>query len=517
MTDPFSPYANALLTDLYELTMLSAYFRTGQHRRKVAFEYFYRQAPFGGLYTVFVGLHAVIDYLQRLRFTAEQVAYLRSLNLFDEDFLAHLRDFRFTGSLESLREGEVLLPGVYGMRVVAALEEAQLVESALLNLVNFPTLIATKAAHVKFNAEEKGVMEFGLRRAQGPDGALMASRAAFIGGADSTSNVLAGFHYGIPVAGTHAHSYVMFYPDEVAAFETYAEVFPRSALFLVDTYDIYAGLRNAIKVAEAMEARGKKARGVRIDSGDLVYWSIVAHVMFERAGQPDLRIVLSNDLNERKIALIHNEIRRSVRDEGYLREISLQVGEHVSQINAEAVIDRLVFGVGTDLITGGDQASLGGVYKLVAVSQSAPAGQDGWDARVKISAQPEKMTNPGLKRVTRLLRNGFIVADIIGLPDERIEPGLKVVGINPRNPSQNTVYENFDAVASLHVPIFEEGRLVYTPPALLDVKAYAQQQVHTIRLESRRLENPHTLKVSLSQAYWRFKQAIIEDARMHIP
>jgi nicotinate phosphoribosyltransferase len=206
-----------------------------------------------------------------------------------------------------------------------------------------------------------------------------------------------------------------------------------------------------------------------------------------------------------------------VRDEGYLREISLQVGETISKINAEAVIDRLVFGVGTDLITGGDQASLGGVYKLVAVSESAPAEENGWEPRVKLSAQPEKMTNPGMKRVTRLLRNGFIVADIIGLPDERVEPGAKVVGINPRNPSQHTVYENFDAVASLHVPIFEDGRLLYTPPLLPDVKAHARQQIHTIRLESRRLENPHTLKVSLSQAYWRFKQGIIEDARMHIP
>ncbi|MCC7205862.1 MAG: hypothetical protein IT323_01060, partial [Anaerolineae bacterium] len=203
--------------------------------------------------------------------------------------------------------------------------------------------------------------------------------------------------------------------------------------------------------------------------------------------------------------------------EGYLREISLQVGEPVAKINAEAVIDRLVFGVGTDLITGGDQSSLGGVYKLVAVHESAPADQNGWDARVKISAQPEKMTNPGLKRVTRLLRNGFIVADIIGLPDERIEPGVKITGINPRNPSQSTVYENFDAVSSLHVPIFEDGRLVYTPPALLDVKAYAKQQIRTIRLESRRLENPHTLKVSLSEAYWRFKQSVIQDARLHIP
>lgn len=509
---PQNPFIDALLTDFYQLTMLSAYFKTGQHRRQAAFEYFYRSGPFGGLYAVYVGLHAIIDYVRNLRFTDNQIAYLRTLNIFDDDFLEHLRGLRFTGSLESMREGEVLLPGVYGLRVTAALEEAQLIETTILNLVNFPTLIATKAAHVKFNAEEKAVMEFGLRRAQGPDGALTASRAAYIGGVDATSNVAAGYYYGIPVVGTHAHSYVMFYPDEIEAFERYAEIFPHSSTFLVDTYDIYGGLKHAIQVAQEMERAGRRARGVRIDSGDLVYWSIVAHVMFEAAGMHGLRIVLSNDLNERKIALIHNEIRRSVRDEGYLREISLQVGFEVPKISAEDVIDRLTFGVGTDLITGGDQASLGGVYKLVAVRED-----DGvWAPRVKISAQPEKVTNPGLKRVVRLLRNNFIVADLICLPDEDIQPGMAIRGINPSNPSQQTIYENFDAVELLHIPIFENGRLVYDPPPLNEVKSYAHRRARTIRLESRRLENPHTLKVSLTERYWQYKQSVIEQARYRV-
>ena len=503
-----NPFVNALLTDFYQLTMLSAYYKSGQHRRQVAFEYFYRSAPFGGLYAIFVGLHDLIHYLQTFAFSDEHIAYLRSLNTFDEEFLAHLRGLRFTGDLESMREGEVLLPGVYGLRVTAALEEAQVIESALLNLINFPTLIATKAAHVKFNAEEKSVLEFGLRRAQGADGALTASRAAYIGGADATSNVLAGFQYGIPVAGTHAHSYVMFFPDELSAFERYAQVFPNAALFLVDTYDVYQGLQNAIRVAQEMQAQGKQARGVRIDSGDLVYWSIVAHVLFERANLPEMRIVLSNDLNERNIALIHNEIRRSVRDEGYLREISLQVGAEVGKISAEAVIDRLVFGVGTDLITGGNQSSLGGVYKLVSVQE--PDGT--WQPRVKVSAQPEKMTNPGIKKVVRLLRNGFLVADIIALPDEEIAPERPFVGINPANPNQQTLYRNFDQVETLHVPIFAQGKLVYTPPSLPNVKAYARQRARTIRLESRRLENPHTLKVSLTERYFAYKQAVIQAA-----
>lgn len=503
-------YIDAILTDLYQLTMLAAFYRTGQHQRQVAFEYFYRHAPFGGLYTVHVGLHALIDYLQSLHFADEHIAYLRTLNIFDDAFLEHLRTFRFTGSMEAIREGEILLPGIHGIRVTAALEEAQLVETALLTLVNFPTLIATKAAHVKFNAEDKTVLEFGLRRAQGADGAMTASRASFIGGTDSTSNVAAGYYFDIPVSGTHAHSYVMFFPDELSAFEHYAQIFPRGALFLIDTYDLYSGLTNAIRVAKAMETMGQHANGIRIDSGDLVYWSVVAHVMLDNSGLDKMRIVLSNDLNERKIALIHNEIRRSVRDEGYRREISLHVGYPVEKISAEAVIDRLVFGVGTELVTGGDQSSLGGVYKLVAVADEHDSKR--WMPRIKLSAQPEKVTNPGLKRVVRLLRNNFIVADIIAMPDEVIEPGRPFIGVNPNNPSQQTLYKDFDTVEVLHVPIFADGRLIYEPPTLKTVKSYAQSRIGTIRLESRRLENPHTLKVSLTERYWQYKQDVIRQA-----
>jgi nicotinate phosphoribosyltransferase len=260
-----------------------------------------------------------------------------------------------------------------------------------------------------------------------------------------------------------------------------------------------------------MEAMGQHGRGVRIDSGDLVYWSCVAHVMLENAGLRNFKIVLSNDLNERKIALIHNEIRRSVRDEGYRREISLQVGFDVSQISAEAVIERLMFGVGTELVTGGDQCSLGGVYKLVSVSEvdEHRNGKTSWEPRIKISAQRFKVTNPGLKKVTRLLRNGFIVADIIGMPDEEIKPGMRIIGTNPTNPIQQKIYEDFDTVESLHIPVFVDGKQVYEPPSLTDVKAFASSRLRTIRLESRRLENPHTLKVSLTEAYWHYKQEVI--------
>lgn len=247
---------------------------------------------------------------------------------------------------------------------------------------------------------------------------------------------------------------------------------------------------------------------MRIDSGDLVYWSIVAHVLFERANLPEMRIVLSNDLNERSIALIHNEIRRSVRDEGYLREISLQVGGEVGKNFGGGGHRSAGLRRGHRFDHGGNQSSLGGVYKLVAVQ-----GADGtWQPRIKVSAQPEKMTNPSLKQVVRLLRNGFLVADIIALPDEEIVPHKPFVGINPANPNQRTTYRDFDQVERLHVPIFEAGKLVYTPPSLAEVKAYARGRARTIRLESRRLENPHTLKVSLTERYYAYKEAVIQVA-----
>jgi nicotinate phosphoribosyltransferase len=253
-----------------------------------------------------------------------------------------------------------------------------------------------------------------------------------------------------------------------------------------------------------MEERGERAAGVRLDSGDLVYWSIVAHVMFDAARLPHAGIVLSNELDEHRIALIHNEIRRSCRDEAYLREVSHQVGFSVARIDPEAVINRLTFGVGTQLITGGDQASLGGIYKLIAV-EDAPGD---WQPRIKLSAQPEKTTLPGFKKIVRLLRRGLIVADLIAMPDEPITSGVPITGINPANSGQRTVYEDFDAVESLHVPIFENGHRVYDSPSLAEIKTYANARQATIRLESRRLEHPHSLKVSMTEAYWQYREAI---------
>jgi nicotinate phosphoribosyltransferase len=499
---PINPLIDALFTDLYQLTMMAAYFKNNAHRRQVAFEYFIREPPFEGRYALYVGLQDVIHYLQVLQFTPDHLTYLSSLNLFDSDFLDHLQTFRFTGSLESLREGEVLLPFVHGLRITAAVEEAQLIETALMTLLNFPTLIATKASHVKFNAEGKTVLEFGMRRAQGIDGSLTASRAAYIGGADATSSVAAGWRYGLPVRGTHAHSYVMFHPDELSAFQSYAGNFPRAALFLVDTYNIHRGLEHAIQVAGEMATRGERALGVRIDSGDLVYWSIVAHVMLEAAGLHHMGITLSNELDEHRIALIHNEIRRSCRAESYLREVSHEVGFSVSGIDPEAVIERLVFGVGTHLVTGGTQSSLGGVYKLIAVHE----GQ--WQPRIKLSGQPEKTTLAGFKRVWRLTRRGLIAGDVIALPEEVLQPGKPVTAINPANPTQMTVYQDFDQAEVLHIPIFEDGQLIYTPPTLPEMKSFANERLNMIRIESRRLQHPHSLKVSLTERMWAYQQAV---------
>jgi nicotinate phosphoribosyltransferase len=504
----FNPIADALFTDLYQLTMLAAYFKSGLHRRRVAFEYGYRTPPFDGRYAVFAGLPAVIDYLRRLHFTDAHIAYLSQLNLFDSAFLEHLRSFRFTGSIEAMREGEILLPYEYALRVVAPVEEAQLVETAIMTLLNFPTLIATKASHVKYNAEGKTVLEFGTRRAQGVDGALTASRAAYIGGADATSNVAAGWRLGIPVRGTHAHSFVMFYPDEIAAFEAYAYSFPNSALFLVDTYDVYTGIKNAVRVAQKMASHGERAIGIRLDSGDLVYWSIVSHVMLDAADLNTMTITLSNELDEQRLAFIHNEIRRSCRSESYLHEVSHQVGYDVAKIDPEAVINRLVFGVGTHLVTGGQQSSLGGVYKLVAV-ESVPGD---WEPRIKLSGQAEKTTLPGFKKIWRLSRRGLIVADVIALPDETIKPGEPVVGINPANPMQRSEYVDFDRVDMLHNIVMVEGQLVNDLPDLNAAKRYAEQQLGSIRIESRRLVNPHSLKVSTSERYWAHKEAVASQA-----
>ena len=376
-----------MMTDLYQLTMMYGYYKTGMRDNLATFDMFYRSKDATTHYAIMAGLEQLIEYLENLRFDEESLSYLRSLNIFDEDFLDELRNFEFHGDVYAVPEGTIVFPGEPLIRVTAPIFEAQLVETALLNIINHQTLIATKASRVVQAAEGGTVMEFGLRRAQGPDAGIYGARAAIIGGCKSTSNVLTGQMYNIPIAGTHAHSWVMSFPDEITAFRKYAEMFPTSCLLLVDTYDtLKSGVPNAIQVFDELRAQGHEPVGIRLDSGDLAYLSREARKMLDAAGYPNTIICASGDL-----------------DENLIRDLKLQ----------GACIDT--WGVGTKLITSEDCPSLGGVYKMSAETidgQVIP--------KIKISENPVKITNPGVKKLWRIYDNqtGKATADLIALDYE---------------------------------------------------------------------------------------------------
>ncbi|OHB33298.1 MAG: nicotinate phosphoribosyltransferase, partial [Desulfuromonadaceae bacterium GWB2_53_15] len=391
-----------LLTDLYELTMLAGYQEAGMAEKTAVFDLFFRTNPFEGGYAVFAGLEPALDYLEGLRFSAEELDYLLGLKLFQPRFIEFLREFRFMGKVTAPPEGTLVFANEPLLTVEGTLAEAQFVETALLTIINFQTLVATKGARVCHAAEGAEVIEFGLRRAQGPDGGLSASRAACVGGVQGTSNVLAGMAYGLPVRGTHAHSWVLAFPDELAAFRAYAEAFPNSCILLVDTYDtLSSGVRNAITVAHELRQKGHELRGIRIDSGDLAYLSREARRMLDEAGFPEARIVASNELDEQVI--------ESIRSEGGRVDI---------------------YGVGTKLATGGGPGggALGGVYKLVAV--------DGLP-KLKITSDIAKATLPGKKQLLRALGpDGRFIQDIICLKDDLPQVGDRIY--DPTNPLQHT-------------------------------------------------------------------------------
>src|SRR5262245_44404278 len=370
----------ALRTDLYELTMAYGYWRSGKAEDEAVFHLFFRENPFGGGYTIAAGLEPAIEYLDHLRFDDLDLDYLRTLGLFDDEFLSVLRRFEFACDVDAVPEGTVCFPHQPLLRVRGPILQAQLVESALLNVINFQSLIATKAARVVYAAKGDPVIDFGLRRAQGFDGANSATRAAYIGGCAGTSNVLAGQMYGIPVKGTHAHSWVMSFTSEREAFDTWVRVMPNNTVLLVDTYKTLEGVKHTIEIAKKLRAEGRELQGIRLDSGDLAYLSIQARRMLDDAGFPKVMITASNELDEHLIA--------SLKDQG-------------------ARID--VWGVGTRLVTGGDQAALGGVYKLGAVRE--PGGP--WRTRVKVSEQAVKTSNPGVQQVRRFSEPDFFVADVI--------------------------------------------------------------------------------------------------------
>lgn len=477
--------APALLTDLYQLTMAFAYWKTGITQTEACFHLYFRENPFDGGYAVAAGLEQAIEYLQDLRFTDEDIAYLATLPgrdgspLFSLEFLRWLRAFRFTGDVLAMPEGTVVFPNEPLLRVTGPIIECQLVETALLNMVNFQTLVATKASRVLHAAHGDPVIEFGLRRAQGPDGGLSASRASYIGGCVATSNVLAGQRHGIPVGGTHAHSFVMVFDSELEAFLAYAEAMPNNAVLLVDTYDTLEGVRNAIVAGRRLRELGSDLAGIRIDSGDLAWLSLRARELLDEAGFERTLIYASNELDELTID--------SLKEQG-------------------ATID--VWGVGTRLVTAHDQAALGGVYKLSAIRRP---GEE-WIPRVKVSEQAAKVTTPGLLRVRRFLdAEGGFVGDMIY--DESQPPQSCCMMVDPADATRRTMYGEGDIFEELLVRVFAGGELVYEAPPLAESRERTLAQLERLDPSHRRFLNPHTYKVGMELGLHERKTALIMAAR----
>jgi nicotinate phosphoribosyltransferase len=474
----------ALLTDLYQLTMAHGYYRSGLGEHEAVFHLGFRRNPFQGGFTIACGLAWVIDLLESLRFDAEDLAYLRGLRggdgepLFDEGFLAELGRLRLRCDVDAVPEGSVVFPHEPLLRVRGPIVQAQLFETALLNIVNFQTLIATKAARVALAAAGEPVLEFGLRRAQGVDGALAASRAAYLGGCHATSNVLAGRLFGIPVRGTHAHSWVMAFDDERAAFQAYARAMPNNCVFLVDTYDTLAGVDHAIEVGRWLRAQGRELIGIRLDSGDLAYLSLEARRKLDAAGFPAATIVASNDLDE--------HIIESLKRQG-------------------AAI--AVWGVGTKLITAYDEPALGGVYKLSAIR--APG--EPWRRKVKLSEQAIKTSTPGILQVRRYRDASGPVADLI----HDVELGLPapVTMIDPLDPTRRRILEPSLASEELLKPIFRAGRRVYEVPPLEETRAHAAAELASFHAGIRRFVNPHRFPVGLERSLHEQKTRLILEAR----
>ncbi|MFH7819726.1 nicotinate phosphoribosyltransferase [Neobacillus thermocopriae] len=468
-----------LHTDLYQINMTETYWRDGIHNKRAVFELFFRKLPFGNGYAVFAGLEKVIQFIQNFRFTEEDIKYLKNEVGYEDDFLNYLKDLRFTGNIRAMKEGEIVFANEPILRVDAPLAEAQLIETALLNIVNYQTLIATKAARIKHVVGDEVAMEFGTRRAQEMDAAIWGTRAAYLAGFEATSNVRAGKIFGIPVTGTHAHAMVQAYKDEYEAFRKYAETH-KDCVFLVDTYDtLRLGVPNAIKVAKEM---GDKINfvGIRLDSGDLAYLSKEARKMLDEAGFKDAKIFASSDLDEYTII--------NLKAQG-------------------AKIDS--WGIGTKLITAYDQAALGAVYKIVAIENEKGELED----TIKISSNPEKVTTPGLKKVYRIInnKNHHAEGDYIALEDE-ILPEKRLRMFHPTHTYLNKIVTNFTA-KELHVDIFNDGKLVYEIPTLEESRNYLKENLDALWDEYKRTMNPEFYPVDLSQKCWDNKMKNIEEVK----
>lgn len=470
-----------LLTDLYEMTMMQGYFKNNNNRT-VVFDAFYRTNPSDGGYAICAGVEQVIEYIENLHFDDDDINYLRSLHIFDEDFLAYLADFHFSGDIYAVPEGSVIFPREPLIKVIAPIMEAQLIETAILNIMNHQCLIATKAARVCYAAAGDGVMEFGLRRAQGPDSGTYGARAAIIGGCKGTSNVLAGQMFDVPVLGTHAHSWIMSFPDEYTAFKEYARLYPNACTLLVDTYDtLSSGIPNAIRVFTEMRQAGAPLTnyGIRMDSGDLAYLSKKVRRMLDDAGFEDAVISASNDLDEYLI--------QSLKSQG-------------------ATITS--WGVGTNLITSKDCPAFGGVYKLAAISDN-----DGnFIPKIKLSENTEKITNPGNKTFYRIYdkENGKIKADLICLADETFDVSEEMTLFDPNEPWKKTTLSGDSyTMTEMLVPVIQDGKRIYNTPSVMEIQRICNAQKDTLWDENKRFINPSQIHVDLSQKLYDMKQSLL--------
>lgn len=474
----------ALLTDLYQLTMAAGYWKAGHAEREAVFHLTFRRPPFGGGYAIAAGIESALAYLRRLSFTEDDVAYLATLvdgedkPLFEPAFLAYLRELRFSCTVDAVPEGSLVFAHEPIVRVRGPILQAQLVETPLLTLINYQTLIATKAARI-VQVAGGPVVEFGLRRAHGIDGGISAARAAYIGGADATSNVLAGKLLGIPIKGTHAHSWVMFHDDELSAFREYAKALPGNCVFLVDTYDTLDGVRHAIEVGHELRARGHELAGIRLDSGDLAHLSIEARALLDEAGFPNAKILASNDLDEHLIA--------NIREQG-------------------AKID--VWGVGTKLVTAFDQPALGGVYKLGAYRDEA----GNWRYPIKLSEQPIKITNPGILQIRRCWKGDQMIGDI--LYEDSHDYSLEAHDIELPTRSWNLEGE-LDRSEDLLVTVLDAGAPTGRQLSLEAARQRAAADLQALSPRTKRFLNPQPYPVGLDDRVHERKQELIAEARSH--
>ena len=469
-----------LLTDLYQLTMLNGYFEKNIHKDIVIFDMFFRKNACNGGYTIICGIEQLVEYINNLHFSDDDLEYLKSLGLFSDKFLDFLKDFKFTGDIYAVEEGTIMFPKEPIITVKAPLYQAQLIETALLTIVNFQSLISTKASRVCYAAKGDPVFEFGLRRAQGPDAGTYGARAAVVGGCAGTANVLAGKMFDIPVVGTQAHSWVQKFDNELDSFRAYADVYPDNCLLLVDTYDVLkSGVPNAIKVFDELKAKGHKPKGIRIDSGDLQYLSNESKKLFEKAGYYDLIYTASNDLDEYTIA--------SLKSSG-------------SAINS--------WGVGTKLITSAESPSLGGVYKLTASYEN-----DKLIPKIKVSEDAEKINNPGFKKVVRIYNeNNMAEGDLIMLHDEEIDTTKPLTIFDPTYTWKKTTFQNY-TIKELQKPLFKNGECKYVPKSVIEIKKHVNEQLNTFWDSYKRFSNPKKYKVDLSKNLWTLKSDLLDSKK----